>query len=153
MGFFSDQNQAMSVSNWIKSSDLLAGITVEFVKFEVIDQKPDTDKKYATNADTTLVKMGVMKPGQTVRFTFNKIIDGMKQPCALEKHSYAFWKAIAGIDPAEGDILKIKAMNPEMSEYFIGKLDDDQKAAFMKAGTAEAKKVVEEEIDPENVPF
>lgn len=153
MGLFSDNNQAMSVSNWIKSNDLLNGITVEFVKYEVIDQKPDTDKKYATDADTTLVKMGVMKAGQTIRFTFNKIIDGMKQPCALEKHSYAFWKAIAAADPAGGDILKIKAMNPDMSEYFIGKLDAEQKDSFMKAGTAEAKKVAEEEIDPENVPF
>jgi hypothetical protein len=91
--------------NFISGKELLDGIIVEVLKApQVVSQSEDTPDKYKTGEGNGLVKAGIIKQGETLRYTF--LWQG--EEAIFENSSYAFYKALYKLSPEAGQKFSIK---------------------------------------------
>lgn len=114
-------------NNFLKGEDLDAGVTVKLVSAEAITL-PEDKEKFAVNKDSKLVKEGVLKEGQTMRYTFSRKIDLMDEweDVVFENSSTGFYGALSSINPEAGQAFTIKRTGQGTETRYLMKLMEDE---------------------------
>jgi hypothetical protein len=116
--------------SFLKGEDLKAGVTVKLVKAEAITL--DEEKaKFAVKADSKLVKEGILKAGQTMRYLFLKTDEllGDWEEVAMENSSTGFYMSLSNINPDADTIFTIKRTGEGTATKYAMAVVEDEKSS------------------------
>lgn len=96
-------------TSFIPKEKLKEGILVKLISVEPIDV-PAEKAKFAAKEDAKLVKEGILKAGQTLKYTFSVYDNGMQDwdTSTIENSSFAFYSSLSVVNPEPETLFTIK---------------------------------------------
>lgn len=120
----------------MKGEDLKTKVTVKLIKAEAITLDKEKEK-FAVKADSKLVKEGILKAGQTMRYTFQKkVVDDFTgdnevswEEVTIENSSTGFYMSLSNINPDADTVFTIKRTGEGTATKYIMAVVEDEKSS------------------------